>query len=324
MNDTNDSKAQWLLLIAQLPPKPDYLRVKLRRRIQRIGAVALRGAVYVLPNQPDAVEDLEWLRTELLADGADAIICSATPVAGITEEELRRRFREARGTEYVALAEEARAIAASDSRDDAGRALPRLRRRLDEIGRVDFFGSAERFDAEAALEGLTATGSSAPERREAAIPAERAERTDTDATPRGRTWVTREGVFVDRIASAWLIRRFIDPDATFKFVAARGYEPQRGELRFDMYQAEYTHEGDRCTFETLLARFALTEPALHALAEIVHDIDCKDAKFERPEATGVESILRGLVSAHPADADRVAQGSAIFDALYAQLGGAAR
>lgn len=321
MNDTNESKTQWLLLIAQLPPKPDYLRVKLRRRIQRIGAVALRGAVYVLPNQPDAVEDLEWLRAELLADGADAIICSATPMAGITEEELRRRFRDARGTEYVALAEEARVIAASDSRDEAGRVLPRLRRRLEEIGRVDFFGSAERFDAEAALEALAAAGSPVPDENNAIAPAERA---GADDASRGRTWVTREGAFVDRIASAWLIRRFIDPEATFKFVAARGYEPARGELRFDMYQAEYTHEGDRCTFETLLARFALDESALGALAEIVHDIDCKDAKFERPEATGVESILRGLVSALPADADRVAQGRAIFDALYAQLGGAAR
>jgi hypothetical protein len=331
MNDTNDSNSQasavddgWLLLIAQLPSKPDYLRVKLRRRIQRIGAVALRGAVYVLPNQPEAVEDFEWLRTELLADGADAIICSATPMAGITEEELRGRFRDARGTEYVALAEEARAIVAADSREEAGRALPRLRRRFAEIGRVDFFGSAERFDAEAALEGLAAAGASAPDRSEPGARAERAERAGEEGTPRGRTWVTREGVFVDRIASAWLIRRFIDPDATFSFVAARGYEPQRGELRFDMYQAEYTHEGDRCTFETLLARFGLSEPALHALGEIVHDIDCKDAKFARPEATGVESILRGLVSAYPADADRVAQGSGIFEALYAQLGGAAR
>src|SRR5512133_2920932 len=124
---TGSDEAGWLLLIAQLPPKPDYLRVKLRRRIQRIGALALRGAVYVLPNQPEAVEDLEWLRTELLADGADAIICSATPMAGITEEELRRRFRDARGTEYAALAEEARTIAASESRDDAERALARLR-----------------------------------------------------------------------------------------------------------------------------------------------------------------------------------------------------
>jgi len=329
MNDTTDSTTQapvaepgWLLLIAQLPAKPDYLRVKLRRRVQRIGAVALRGAVYVLPNQADAAEDFEWLRTELLADGADAIICSAAPVAGVTEEELRKRFRAARGAEYSALAEEARAVAASAAFDEATRALPRLRRRLDEIGRVDFFGAAERFDAEGAIERL-ATAAATPS--DAGTESQRDPVAQADAaSPTGRTWVTREGVFVDRIASAWLIRRFIDRGATFKFVAARGYAPEPDEIRFDMYHAEYTHEGDRCSFETLLARFGLDEPALHALAEIVHDIDCKDAKFDRPEAAGVESILRGLVNANASDADRVAQGSAIIDALYAQLGGAMR
>lgn len=329
MNDTNDSTTQvpvsesrWLLLIAQLPPKPDYLRVKLRRRIQRIGAVALRGAVYVLPNQADSTEDFEWLRTELLADGADAIICAATPLAGLTEEELRKRFRGARGAEYSALADEARNAAIAGGFDEATRALPRLRRRLDEIGQVDFFGAAERFDAESAIDRLAALAAvpSDADTRPGRDPAEDAEA----RTQSGRTWVTREGVFVDRIASAWLIRRFIDRDATFKFVAARGYVPQRDEVRFDMYQAEYTHDGDRCTFETLLARFGLDEPALHALAEIVHDIDCKDAKFDRPEAAGVESILRGLVNAQPNDADRVAQGSTIMEALYAQLGGAIR
>ena len=329
MNDTNDSTSQvprgdlgWLLLIAQLPAKPDYLRVKLRRRVQRIGAVALRGAVYVLPNQPEAAEDFEWLRTELLADGADAIICAATPVAGVTEEELRKRFRGARGAEYSTLAEEARTVAASGQFEEATRALPRLRRRLDEIGRVDFFGATERFDAEGAIERLAAiavepSGADARPRRDPA------EGRDT-RTPSARIWVTRQGVFVDRIASAWLIRRFIDRDATFKFVAPRGYVPQEGEVRFDMYQAEYTHEGDRCTFETLLARFGLDEPALHALGEIVHDIDCKDGKYDRPEAAGVESILRGLVNAQANDADRIAQGSTIMDALHAQLGGAIR
>ena len=127
-------------------------------------------------------------------------------------------------------------------------------------------------------------------------------------------------MFVDRIASAWLIRRFIDREATFKFVPARGYTPLAGELRFDMYDAEYTHEGDRCTFETLLARFALDDPALRALAQIVHDIDCKDARFDRPEAAGLESILAGLVRAQPDDARRIELGSVMMDALHAQLG----
>jgi len=133
---------------------------------------------------------------------------------------------------------------------------------------------------------------------------------------RGRTWVTRRGVFVDRIASAWLIKRFIDPAARFKFVAHEGYSPRKGELRFDMFEAEYTHEGDRCTFETLVRRFRLRDAALRAISEIVHDIDCKDAKFGRAEATGVERLLAGVARKHATDATRLRLGAAVFDNLY--------
>jgi hypothetical protein len=129
--------------------------------------------------------------------------------------------------------------------------------------------------------------------------------------------VTREGVFVDRIGSAWLIRRFIDPAARFKFVPARGYRPEPGELRFDMYDAEYTHEGERCTFQTLLARFGLRDPALEAIAEIVHDIDCKDEQFGRPETQGVARLLRGIADDTPGDAERLERGGRLFDDLYA-------
>src|SRR5260370_1271318 len=125
---------------------------------------------------------------------------------------------------------------------------------------------------------------------------------------KGRTWVTRSGVHVDRIASAWLIRRFIDPDARFRFVAPEEHQPAPGELRFDMFEAEYTHEGDRCTFETLLARFGLVDPALSAIAELVHDIDCKDGKFARGETAGVERGIAGIVRRHASDAARVEHG----------------
>src|SRR5687767_8385535 len=326
MIDTNVSTSQetlgvaarWLLLIAQLPPKPDYLRVKLRRRVQRIGAVALRSSVFALPNRPDTTEDLIWLRTELLADGADAIICGATPIAGLTDAELERRFQAGRDGDYDEIVEEARAVTAAGGREEAVRALPRLRRRLGEVAKLDFFG-AERGEvarvAIAELSGLAAVRIGASQ-SDAPRPAPR-------AASRGRTWVTREGVFVDRIASAWLIRRFIDPDATFKFVGGRSYRPQPDELRFDMYQAEYTHEGDRCTFETLLDRFDLEDdPALGAIAEIVHDIDLKDEKFGREEAAGVAIVLGGISRTHARDADRLRQGAAVFDGLYAQLGGA--
>jgi hypothetical protein len=119
------------------------------------------------------------------------------------------------------------------------------------------------------------------------------------------------------MASAWLIRRFIDPEARFKFVAGKGYRPEPGELRFDMFEAEYTHEGDRCTFETLLRRFRLDDPALGEIAEIVHDIDLRDGKFEREDARGIERVLAGIAAAHPDDPSRLERGSQLFDDLYA-------
>jgi hypothetical protein len=131
-----------------------------------------------------------------------------------------------------------------------------------------------------------------------------------------RTWVTRKGIHVDRMASAWLIRRFIDPAATFKWVQAKGYAPEKGELRFDMFDAEFTHVGNLCTFEVLLQRAAITDRALQALAEIVHDIDIKDDRYERPETAGVASLVAGIALTSADDDERLTRASAAFDQLY--------
>ena len=128
--------------------------------------------------------------------------------------------------------------------------------------------------------------------------------------------MTRTGIHVDRMASAWLIRRFIDPDARFKFVSGKTYRPAARELRFDMFEAEFTHEGDRCTFEILIDRFGLGEAALHCIAEIIHDIDLKDAKFDRPETTGIEHLIAGISMGQTKDEVRLERGSALFDDLY--------
>jgi hypothetical protein len=253
MNDSTESSGQqeglapWLLLIHQVPPKPDYLRVKIRRRLHRLGATALKSSVYVLPNTPAGREDFEWLAREIAAEGGEAAVCEATFVAGVTDAEFRSR---------------------------AGRPAP--------------------------------TAATPPGATEHVEP--------------GRTWVTRSDVHVDRVASAWLIRRFIDPEARFKFVPPKGYRPEPGELRFDMFEGEYTHEGDRCTFETLVARFGLTQRALQAIGEIVHDIDCKDERFGRPEASGIATLVHGVVTAHTGDPARVERASAIWDDLYAHFG----
>jgi len=140
-----------------------------------------------------------------------------------------------------------------------------------------------------------------------------------------RTWVTRTGIKVDRMASAWLIRRFIDPAARFEFVAAKGHTPAAGELSFDMFDAEFTHEGDRCTFEVLVERFGLHgDDRLRHLAEIVHDIDLEDGKFGRAEAAGIGQLVAGIAAAHPDDGARLERGTALFDDLYAAQDEAAR
>lgn len=183
--------------------------------------------------------------------------------------------------------------------------VARLEKRLAELSEIDFFGALQREAAAGLIRGLRAK----LEPPEVAAAEARRERLQ------GKTWVTRTGVHVDRVASAWLIRRFIDADAAFKFVPAKGYVPNAGELRFDMYEAEFTHEGDRCTFETLCARFGIDEPGLEAIAEMVHDIDLKDHKYDRPETPGLASTLIGICLAEPADEGRLRRGFELFDAL---------
>jgi hypothetical protein len=251
MDDSIESPAQgapWLLLIHRLPPKPDYLRVKVRRRLQRIGAVPLKNTVYVLPNNDESLEDFQWLARAIADEGGEATVCEATFVEGIRDGQME---------EMIRTQEE----------------LPR-----------------------------------APRTAPPGAPLQ---------APRGRTWVTREGVKVDRIASAWLIRRFIDPQARFTFVSAKGYDAQPGELRFDMFGGDYTHEGEACTFEVLLARFGLVQPALRRVAEIVHDIDCKDEKYGHSETDGIAGLMEGIAAAHADDAARLARGAAMMDDLLA-------
>jgi hypothetical protein len=304
MVDTIESTAiqtRWLLLIHQLPPKPDYVRVKIRRRLQGIGAVALKRTVYALPASDQSREDFEWLAREIAELGGEATICEGSFLEPETGTRLIAAQRAERSREYGE-------IAASAQRQSGD--VDRLKRRLALVTGVDHFEALGRADAEAAIMAL--------EQRKAG--AESAE--SPAGAMQGRSWVTRVGVHVDRISSAWLIRRFIDPDARFRFVPPKGYRPEPGELRFDMFEGEFTHDGDRCTFETLCRHFELRDRALSAIAEMVHDIDCKDDKFGREETAGFRLVIDGIVRAHDADETRLARGAAVLDDLYAQLSGA--
>jgi len=301
-----------LLLIHQLPPKPDYFRVKIWRRLQRIGAVAIKNSVYVLPHTEQASEDFQWLRREIVAGGGEASVCQAAFVDGLSDGQVEALFRAQRDAEYAELARAAAEVARESGGGGGGGGessgeVARLERRLAEIVALDHFGAPGRRPAETAL-------NRARQRRKPAGP--RVAASGPTRPVHGRTWVTRSGVHVDRIASAWLIRRFVDPKARFRFVAAQDARTAPDELRFDMFEADYTHEGDRCTFETLVARFGLADPGLAAIGELVHDIDCKDGKFGRSETAGLERMITGIVRRHAADEARVERGAAVLDDLY--------
>jgi hypothetical protein len=314
---------RWLLLIHQLPAQPAYLRVKISRRLSGVGAIVLKNSVYVLPCSDAAHEDFQWVRREILEGGGDATVVEARLVEGVDDAEIEQRFRDSANAEYARLIEEARGLAAplrkpSKLSDDARAQLlskvSRLEERLEVVARCDFFGASDREAAGGYLAELRskATAKTPAQSR----PAQAAARPEV----RGRTWVTRVGIQVDRIASAWLIRRFIDPEARFKFVPAKGYAPEPAELRFDMFEAEYSHEGDRCTFETLCKRFMLSAPGLSELAEVIHDIDLKDEKFRRPETAGVAACLDGICRSVAADDERLQRATSLLEGLLSHYG----
>ena len=315
-----DSEGRWLLLIHQIPPKPDYFRVKIWRRLQRLGAVAIKNSVYVLPKNEQTQEDFQWVLGEIVQGGGEATLCEARFVDGLSDNEVEGLFQTARGADYDEIAVEARRLAEisapkSKTKDDRSAQiepdLAKLKRRLAEIVAIDFFGGRGREVVDGLISGIEAriheSRSGTRRMRSAALPV---------AELKDKTWVTRKGIYVDRIASAWFVRRFVDSGALFKFVPAKGYKPLSGEARFDMFEAEFTHEGDRCTLEILIERTGIDDPALIRIAEIVHDIDLKDSKFARQETPGIEQVIAGIAMAHKDDETRLARGSAVLDDLY--------
>jgi hypothetical protein len=310
---------RWLVLIHQIPPKPDYLRVRIGRDLRRLGAVAIKNSVYVAPATAAIREALALVVREVKRAGGDAMVCEASFVAGLSDAGVEERFRAVLAPAYAELAREAGRLAeqlargkpAPQARSRSFAAeLSRLKRRFGALVARDRFAAPGRERA-AGLLALAEDRLQGVERRAASAMVAPAAK-----PPRAATWVTRRGVMVDRIASAWLIRRFIDPAARFRFVGGRGSRATRGELRFDMAGAEYTHAGERCTFEVLLDRFALADPALRAIGEIVHDLDLEDGRYGREEAAGVGRMIVGLSLAHDRDDVRLQHGAAIFDGLY--------
>jgi hypothetical protein len=308
---------RWLLFVHQLPSQPSNLRVTTWRRLQQIGAVPLKQAVYVLPDTPGAREDFEWLKAEVNAAGGDASVFAAASIDAWSDDAVVEEFRRSRQEAYGELARDAeqalkRATGARRPRGTRAPAVRRLlnifRARLVALEGIDFFGSAGRDRVLALLRELEARTASPRS------PATVGGGSDL-AAYRDRLWVTRPRPGVDRMASAWLIRRFIDRQARFGFAADRDAVPEQG-VPFDMFGVEFSHQGSGCTFETLCSVFGLGEPAVTRIAGIVHDLDLKDDRSGAPECGTVGAMIEGLQLAYQDDEALLAQGMTLFDSLY--------
>jgi len=309
---------EWWVFAFSLPAEAAYARVKIWRRLRAVGAVSFKNALYVLPAASDSLEDLEWTLREVCDAGGQGLILAARTVQGMSDQELIALFDGAREEQYAGLAAQIRTYLTGvrQARQRGGAAgvaqeLVRFRDHLSDIESIDYFqanGREQALALLAALEPLSVPRGAPPQEpvmTASALP-----------TSKGRTWVTRANVQVDRMASAWLIKRWIDPGARFKFVTDRQYGAKAGEVRFDMYRAEYTHDAERCTFEVLLDLLGSNDAALQRIAQSVHDLDLRDHKFQREETAGIRQLFAGLSANHARDDTRLERAAGLLDDLY--------
>jgi hypothetical protein len=312
---------RWLTLLTTLPPTPTRHRVGVWRKLQRMGAVRLRGSAWLLPERADTTELFQWLVQEVESFGGEATLLHVDRIENLTAEQVTMLFHKARAAEYEVVVQACREILAQLDRSRTGfrtgvaavRArLDGLRRELDRVQSIDYLQSPAGPRALALWE-TTAKRLRATE----APPRPSARRRRGARPPRGSTWVTRPRPHIDRIASAWLIKRFCDPDATFAFADAA--DAARKGIPFDVLGAEFGHHGEDCTFETLVKRFGVKDRRVKVIAEIVHEADLHDGKFTRTEAAGLDLAIKGLAEAVPDDHDLLERGGRLFDGVYTVL-----
>ncbi len=309
----------WLLLILSLPPEPSSTRVRVWRKLQALGAVALKNSVYLLPFTPENYEQFQWLAQEVAKSGGEATLLKVDQIENMKPAEVIRLFHEARDRDYRRGAERYRRLLRGLDRTARGRSrtqlaeeLARLAREVERIREIDFFdtpGYQEVKRLRETIEMRLQPPGAGPASGAAEIPL---------GSLKGRRWITRPRPHVDRLASAWLIKRFVDPEAEFLFAPPEEFPTDA--IPFDAMGAEFGHQGEDCTFETLLKRFGLRDRRLAELAEIVHEMDLRDQKFRRDEARGLDLAIRGLLAALKDDHQVLAHGMTLFDGLYATIG----
>jgi len=305
--------ATLLLLLVGVPPTPSSLRVRVWRRLRALGAVPLKRTAYLLPDTPERYEDFQWLAQEIQREGGDATLIRVQQIENVSQGDVLRLFHEPRDHDYRQLAARYRKVLKKLEQKSSAKStqeeLARLAKDHQRIRDVDFFGATGGAEVRR-LEEVVAMRTRRPE------PVRREDRPTLDLTKlKGRPWVTRPRPHIDRIASAWLIKRFIDPDAQFVFAPPAEFPPDA--IPFDAPGVELSHQGEDCTFETLLKRARLRDRRLIRLAEVVHEADLRDGKYPREEARGIDVAVRALLAASADDHQVLAQGMALFEGLYA-------
>lgn len=312
---------RWLTLLTSLPPTPTRHRVGVWRKLQRMGAVRLRGSAWILPETTETTELFQWLVQEIQSFRGEATLLHVDRIETMTQEEVAALFHKARAVEYQAVMQACREILAqldryrSNPRGSVAQLrgkLDGLKRELDRIQAIDYLEAPAGQRAQTLWETTAKRLRLAESRPRAARGRHRA-----SLPPRGSTWVTRPRPHIDRIASAWLIKRFCDPDATFAFADAA--DAARKGIPFDVLGADFGHHGEDCTFETLVKRFALKDRRVRVIAEMVHEADLHDGKFTRNESIGLDLAVKGLAESTQDDHELLERGMAIFDGLYAVL-----
>ncbi len=316
---------KWLFLIHQLQTSRSRERVKVWRLTKKVGAVLYRNSVYVLPYSKERLEDFQWLCQQIKDANGEASVFVSESNQAKEDRELRALFGRSREEDYAVigaatekLLERVRRIKMRDQLSqpllkNLAKEANQLDAAFADVQRVDFFGAPLNKKVRSTLEQIKDHLASFEQTHESIAPPKRY----ALKAFQGKIWTTRENIHIDRLCSAWLIRGFIDPNA--KFVFAPESKLPQDAIPFDVFSAEFSHHGEDCTFETLLKSFQLKDKALAAIAEIVHDIDMKDQKFGRPEAAGLDAVVRALINSLKDDRKMLGVGSAILDALYAYL-----
>ncbi len=316
----------WLLFFYSVPSRPVNNRMRIWRKLIKSGAVQFKGAVYILPYCEENHEFFMWLASEVAFMKGESAFIRTDAIETMDDNEIIAVFNRQRERDYGNVQKHIDELEIKTNSIQKGAGIQNIKKLLEhlakyskefeEVKKIDFFSSKAGVILHKKIESLKAALKN--------ISGAKTDKQPPSIIPRriedyhSRMWATRKNPFVDRMASAWLIKKLIDSKASFKFIDERDLNDLGKEIvTFDIRSGEFTHIGDMCTFEVLVKSFGIKDRAVKKIAWIVHDIDIKDDKYTAPEAKGIEEILTGIRKAAKGDADALERGMAVFEMLYA-------